>query len=112
MCLAFFVYAMMYPTMQALQRLAAAPERQAAREQRHPRAQQRDMQRDANRALPAGEPALDRAQQRDAGQQEERLRLVTLLRARLDQLANLPCHPHISARREELLNILQCLTHP
>jgi hypothetical protein len=44
-----------------------------------------------------------------AGQQEERQRLATLLRARLDQLANLPCHPHISARREELLNILQAL---
>jgi hypothetical protein len=45
----------------------------------------------------------------NAGQQEERLRLVTLLRARLDQLANMPSHPHISARREELLNILQAL---
>jgi hypothetical protein len=44
-----------------------------------------------------------------AGQQEERLRLVNLLRVRLDQLANLPSHPHISARREELLNILQAL---
>ena len=48
----------------------------------------------------------------NAGQQEERLRLVGLLRSRLDQLANLPCHPHISARREELLNILQSLIHP
>lgn len=48
----------------------------------------------------------------NAGQQEERLRLVGLLRARLDQLANLPCHPNISARREELLNVLQALTHP
>ena len=47
-----------------------------------------------------------------AGQQEDRLRLVKLLRARLDQLVNLPSHPHISARREELLNILQALTHP
>jgi hypothetical protein len=45
----------------------------------------------------------------NAGQQEERLRLATLLRARLDQLANMPSHPHISARREELLNILQAL---
>jgi hypothetical protein len=44
-----------------------------------------------------------------AGQQEERLRLATLLRVRLDQLANMPSHPHISARREELLNILQAL---
>ena len=48
----------------------------------------------------------------NAGQQEERLRLVGLLRARLDQLANLPCHPNISARREELLNVLQSLMHP
>jgi hypothetical protein len=47
-----------------------------------------------------------------AGQQEERLRLEKLLRARLDQLVNLPSHPHISARREELLNILQALMHP
>lgn len=47
-----------------------------------------------------------------AGQQEERLRLVGLLRARLDQLACLPGHPHVSARREELLNVLQALTHP
>jgi hypothetical protein len=47
-----------------------------------------------------------------AGQQEERLRLVGLLRSRLDQLVGLPSHPHISARREELLNILQALTHP
>ena len=46
----------------------------------------------------------------NAGQQEERQRLATLLRARLDQLAALPGHPHISARREELLNILQALT--
>ena len=44
-----------------------------------------------------------------AGQQEERQRLVGLLRARLDQLVNLPSHSHISARREELLNILQVL---
>jgi hypothetical protein len=48
----------------------------------------------------------------NAGQQEERLRLATLLRARLDQLANMPSHPHISARREELLNILQALIQP
>jgi hypothetical protein len=48
----------------------------------------------------------------NAGQQEERLRLVGLLRSRLDQLVNLPSHPHISARREELLNILQALAHP
>ena len=45
----------------------------------------------------------------NAGRQEERVRLGNLLRARLDQLANLPSHPHISARREELLNILQAL---
>lgn len=45
----------------------------------------------------------------NAGRQEERLRLSNLLRARLDQLADLPSHPHISARREELLNILQAL---
>jgi hypothetical protein len=45
-----------------------------------------------------------------AGQQEERLRLANLLRVRLDQLANLPSHPQISARREELLNIMQALT--
>jgi hypothetical protein len=48
----------------------------------------------------------------NAGQQEERLRLVGLLKTRLDQLGNLPSHPHISARREELLNILQSLIHP
>jgi len=47
----------------------------------------------------------------NAGQQEERLRFSNLLRVRLDQLANLPSHPHISARREELLNILQALSH-
>ena len=45
----------------------------------------------------------------NAGRQEERVRLGNLLRVRLDQLANLPSHPHISARREELLNILQSL---
>jgi hypothetical protein len=48
----------------------------------------------------------------NAGQHEERLRLCALLKSRLDQLVNLPSHPHISARREELLNILQALTHP
>ena len=45
----------------------------------------------------------------NAGQQEERQRFAGLLRARLDQLVNLPSHPHIFARREELLNILQAL---
>jgi len=48
----------------------------------------------------------------NAGKQEERERLSSLLRSRLDQLANLPSHPQISARRAELLNILQALTHP
>jgi hypothetical protein len=48
----------------------------------------------------------------NAGRQEERMRLSNLLRARLDELANLPSHPHISARREELLNILQALITP
>ena len=46
-----------------------------------------------------------------AGQCEERLRLCALIDARLDQLANLPCHPHITARREELLTIRQAM-HP
>ena len=46
----------------------------------------------------------------NAGQQEERQRFAGLLRVRLDQLANLPSQPQISARREELLNILQALT--
>lgn len=48
----------------------------------------------------------------NAGQQEERLRLMSLLKVRLDQLADLPSHPHLSARREELLNILQALKNP
>jgi len=47
-----------------------------------------------------------------AGQQEERQRFAGLLRARLDQLVNMPSHQHISARREELLNILQALMQP
>lgn len=46
-----------------------------------------------------------------AGQVEERLRLCALIDARLDQLAGLPSHPHISARREELLTIRQAM-HP
>lgn len=44
-----------------------------------------------------------------AGQCEERLRLCALIDARLDQLANMPGHPHISARREELLTIRQAM---
>lgn len=46
-----------------------------------------------------------------AGQVEERLRLCALIDARLDQLASLPSHPHLSARREELLTIRQAM-HP
>ena len=46
-----------------------------------------------------------------AGQVEERLRLCALIDARLDQLAALRGHPHVSARREELLTIRQAL-HP
>jgi hypothetical protein len=45
----------------------------------------------------------------NAGQLEERLRLCSLIDIRLDQLRQLPSHPHISARREELLNIRQAL---
>lgn len=41
----------------------------------------------------------------NAGQVEERLRLCRLIDLRLDQLVNLPSHPHVSARREELLNL-------
>ena len=47
----------------------------------------------------------------NAGQVEERLRLCALIDTRLDQLAGLPSHPHISARREELLTIRQAM-HP
>lgn len=47
----------------------------------------------------------------NAGQVEERLRLCALIDARIDQLAGLPSHPHISARREELLTIRQAM-HP
>ena len=43
----------------------------------------------------------------NAGQQDERLRLCSLIDIRLDQLHQLDSHPHISARREELLNIRQ-----
>jgi len=45
----------------------------------------------------------------NAGQVEERLRLCALIDARIDQLAGLPSHPHISARREELLTIRKAL---
>jgi hypothetical protein len=44
-----------------------------------------------------------------AGQQDERLRLCRLIDIRLEQLHQLDSHPHISARREELLNIRQAL---
>ena len=47
----------------------------------------------------------------NAGQVEERLRLCSLIDARLDQLAGLPSHPHIAARREELRTLRQAL-HP
>jgi hypothetical protein len=48
-----------------------------------------------------------------AGQQEEKLRLCQLIDIRLDDLRKLCSHPHISARREELLNIRQALNnHP
>lgn len=47
----------------------------------------------------------------NAGKQEERLRLCHLIDARLDQLQSLLSHPHISARREELLNLRKLLTH-
>ena len=46
-----------------------------------------------------------------AGQVEERLRICALIDARLDDLAKLQSHPHISARRDELLTIRQLL-HP
>ena len=45
----------------------------------------------------------------NAGQQAELLRLCSLIDIRLDQLRQLDSHPHISARREELLNIRQAL---
>ena len=45
----------------------------------------------------------------NAGQQDERLRLCSLIDIRLEQLHQLDSHPHISARREELLNIRQAL---
>jgi hypothetical protein len=45
----------------------------------------------------------------NAGQQDERLRLCRLIDIRLDQLQQLDSHPHISARREELLTIRQAL---
>jgi hypothetical protein len=44
-----------------------------------------------------------------AGQQEERLRICSLIDNRLETLSGLPSHLHISARREELLNIRQAL---
>lgn len=46
-----------------------------------------------------------------AGQVEERLRICALLDARLDELSKLHSHPHVFARREELLTIRQAL-HP
>jgi hypothetical protein len=45
----------------------------------------------------------------NAGQQDERLRLCRLIDIRLDDLGKLVNHPHISARREELLSIRQAL---
>jgi hypothetical protein len=48
-----------------------------------------------------------------AGQHDERLRLCRLIDIRLDDLSKLASHPHISARREELLTIRQALRdHP
>jgi len=48
-----------------------------------------------------------------AGQQDERLRLCRLIDIRLDDLSKLGSHPHISARRQELLFIRQSLRdHP
>jgi hypothetical protein len=44
-----------------------------------------------------------------AGQQDERLRLCRLIDIRLDDLGKLVNHPHISARRQELLIIRQAL---
>lgn len=45
----------------------------------------------------------------NAGQTEERLRVCALIDSRLEELADLRSHPHISARREELLIIRQLL---
>ena len=48
-----------------------------------------------------------------AGQQDERLRLCRLIDIRLEELGKLVNHPHISARRQELLIIRQALRdHP
>ena len=48
-----------------------------------------------------------------AGQQDERLRLCRLIDIRLEDLSKLVNHPHISARRQELLHIRQLLReHP
>jgi len=48
-----------------------------------------------------------------AGQQDERLRLCRLIDIRLEDLGKLANHPHISARRQELLIIRQALRdHP
>ena len=44
-----------------------------------------------------------------AGQEDERLRLCRLIDNRLDDLGKLVNHPHISARRQELLIIRQAL---
>ena len=44
-----------------------------------------------------------------AGQQDEQLRLCRLIDIRLDDLGKLVNHPHISARRQELLIIRQAL---
>ena len=44
-----------------------------------------------------------------AGQQDEQLRLCRLIDIRLDNLGKLVNHPHISARRQELLIIRQAL---
>lgn len=44
-----------------------------------------------------------------AGQQDERLRLCRLIDIRLDDLGKLVNHPHISARKQELLIIRQAL---
>lgn len=45
----------------------------------------------------------------DAGKHEERLRLCKLIDIRLDQLNALLSHPHVSARREELMNLRKAL---
>jgi len=48
-----------------------------------------------------------------AGQQDERLRLCRLIDIRLEDLGKLVRHPHIPARRAELLIIRQALRdHP